>query len=321
MSRKVVLVTGAGGFIGRWSVPPLIERGYEVHAVLSRSSTRDIPPELKGAVVHRADLLDLESGASLMARVKPSHFLHFAWIATPGVYWASAANYRWLEASRHLLGAFKSEGGVRAVMAGSSAEYDWTRAGVCEEHSSPLAGDLGGAVAPYAECKVAMYRELERFARMEGLSTAWGRIFFQFGPAEDASRLVASVIINLLSGREAPCTHGRQVRSFLHVADVGSAFASLLDSEIQGAVNVGSGDGLPIAELLEMIATQIGRPELLRLGARSAPASEPPLLVPAVERLHQELGWQPRFNLHDGIADTIAWWRDALATPETGASR
>ena len=109
MSRKVVLVTGAGGFIGRWSVPPLIERGYEVHAVLSRSSTRDIPPEIKGAVVHRADLLDLESGASLMARVKPSHFLHFAWIATPGVYWASAANYRWLEASRHLLGAFKSE--------------------------------------------------------------------------------------------------------------------------------------------------------------------------------------------------------------------
>jgi UDP-glucuronate decarboxylase len=133
------------------------------------------------------------------------------------------------------LAAFKSDGGERAVMAGTSAEYDWTRAGVCDERSSPLAGDLGGAVTPYAECKVAMYRELERFGRLEGLSTAWGRIFFQFGPAEDASRLVASVIINLLSGREAPCSHGRQVRSFLHVADVGSAFAALLDSEIQGA--------------------------------------------------------------------------------------
>jgi uncharacterized protein YbjT (DUF2867 family) len=60
MSRKVVLVTGAGGFIGRWSVPPLIERGYEVHAVLSRSSKRDIPTQLEGAVVHAADLLDLE---------------------------------------------------------------------------------------------------------------------------------------------------------------------------------------------------------------------------------------------------------------------
>lgn len=321
MPRKVVLVTGAGGFIGRWSVPPLIERGYEVHAVLSRSTTRDIPTQLQGAVVHAADLLDLESGPSLMARVRPSHLLHFAWIATPGVYWSSADNYRWLEASRHLLGAFKSDGGVRAVMAGTSAEYDWTRAGVCDERNSPLVGDLGGAMTPYAECKVAMFRELERFARMEGLSTAWGRIFFQFGPAEDASRLVASVIINLLSGREALCSHGRQVRSFLHVADVGAAFASLLDSEIQGAVNVGSGDGLPLGELLDIIALQIGRPELLRLGARSAPASEPPLLVPAVERLRQELGWQPRFNLHDGIADTIAWWREALAKTSAGAPR
>jgi nucleoside-diphosphate-sugar epimerase len=318
MPRKVVVVTGAGGFIGRWSVPPLIERGYEVHALLSRSSTRRIPRELDGAVVQVADLLELESGPSLMARLKPTHLLHFAWIATPGVYWASADNYRWLEASRHLLGAFTSEGGERAVMAGTSAEYDWTRAGICDEGSSPLAGDFGGAVTPYAECKVAMYRELERFARMEGLSTAWGRIFFQFGPAEDASRLV---IINLLSGREAPCSHGRQVRSFLHVADVGSAFASLLDSEVQGPVNVGSGDGLPLAEFLQAIATQIGRPELLRLGARSAPASEPPLLLPAVKRLRQELGWQPRFNLHDGIADTIAWWREALAKTATGEPR
>ena len=321
MSRKVVLVTGAGGFIGRWSVPSLMERGYEVHAVLSRSSTRGIPSQLEGAIVHAADLLDLESGRSLMARIKPSHLLHFAWIATPGVYWSSADNYRWLEASRHLLGAFKSDGGERAVMAGTSAEYDWTQAGVCDERGSPLAGDLGGAVTPYAECKVAMYRELERFARMDGLSTAWGRIFFQFGPAEDTSRLVASVIINLLSGREALCSHGRQVRSFLHVADVGSAFAALLDSEIQGAVNVGSGDGLPLAEFLEMIAAQIGRPDLLRLGARSAPASEPPLLVPAVVRLREELGWHPRLNLQDGIADTIAWWREALAKTATGASR
>jgi hypothetical protein len=83
-------------------------------------------------------------------------------------------------------------------------------------------------------------------------------------------------------------------------------------------VNIGSGDGLPLAELLETIAAQIGRPELLRLGARSAPASEPPLLVPAVERLRQELGWQPRFNLQDGIADTIAWWRKTLAKTGNG---
>ena len=318
MSQKTVLVTGAGGFIGRWSVPRLIARGYEVHAVLSRSPGRELPAQLDGAKLHVADLLDVESVEALMARVRPSHLLHFAWIAAPGTYWTSADNYRWLEAGRHLLPCFKNHGGIRTVMAGTSAEYDWARVGVCDELNSPLRGDLGGPVTPYAECKIALYRELERFGRTEGLSTAWGRIFFQFGPDEDANRLVASVIVNLLSGREAPCSHGRQIRSFLHVADVGSAFSALLDSDLQGAVNIGCGEALPLAGLLEEIAAQIGRPELLRLGARSAPASEPPLLVPTVERLRNELGWAPRFNLHDGLADTIAWWREALA--KTGAA-
>ena len=312
MTTRRVLVTGAGGFIGRWSVPALIARGYEVHAVLSRASERDIPAQLAGAEIHVADLLSLESVDALLAGVRPSHLLHFAWIATPGVYWTSPDNYRWLEAGRHLLTGFKGHGGMRAVMAGTCAEYDWSRVGVCDERTSPLAGDVGGKVTPYAECKIALYRDLERFGRMEGLSTAWGRIFFQFGPGEAPSRLVSSVIVNLLSGREALCGHGRQVRSFLHVADVGSAFAALLDSEIQGAVNIGSGDAVSVAEFVEAIAAQIGRPSLLRLGARSVSVSEPPLLVPNIERLRQELGWQPRFNLQDGISDTIAWWREEL---------
>jgi nucleoside-diphosphate-sugar epimerase len=60
------------------------------------------------------------------------------------------------------------------------------------------------------------------------------------------------------------------------------------------------------------VGRQIGRPDLLQLGARSAPANEPALLVPAVARLRDEVGWQPRFRLRDGIADSIAWWRQRL---------
>jgi nucleoside-diphosphate-sugar epimerase len=164
-------------------------------------------------------------------------------------------------------------------------------------------------LTPYAECKIAMQRALAAFGSVRHLSTAWGRIFFQFGPDEHPDRLVASVIVNLLSGREALCTHGRQIRSFLHVADVGSAFAALLDSVTEGPVNMGSPDRISVAGLLEEIAVQIGRPELVRLGVRSAPSSEPPLLVPDVERLYNEVGWRPQFGLPDAIADTISWWR------------
>jgi nucleoside-diphosphate-sugar epimerase len=309
MARKVVLVSGAGGFIGRWSVPSLIDGGYEVHAVLARTAGRTVPAQLRGAEIHCADLLLPKSVDTLMEAVNPSHLLHFAWTATPGAYWTSPDNYRWLAASQHLLQCFHANGGVRAVMAGSCAEYDWSRVGVCNEFTSPLGDENGATRTPYVECKLAMQKALGDFASAHRLSTAWGRIFYQFGPAEHPDRLVASVIISLLQGREALCSHGRQIRSFLHVADVGAAFAALLDSAAVGPVNVGSGERITLADLLGEIGLQIGRPELLRLGARSAPPSEPPLLVPDVERLSREVGWRPHFSLSEGIADTIAWWR------------
>jgi nucleoside-diphosphate-sugar epimerase len=310
LAAQRVLVTGGRGFIGRWSLEPLRAAGYEVCAVLSPDRDASIAG-LGGVEIRYADLTEPDSIDALLEAVKPTHLLHFAWIATPGVYWQSAENYRWLSASRHLLGTFRRCGGVRAVLAGSCAEYDWSRVSLCNERTSPLAPE--GTATPYAACKIALQRSLEEDGRLHGLSWAWGRIFFQYGPAEDRARLVASVITSLLAGREAPCTHGRQIRSFLHVEDVGAAFAALLRSEVQGPVNIGSGDPLSIAELLERLARIIGRPELLRLGARSAPPGEPARLIPDIGRLRDEVRWNPRWTLDEGLEDTVRWWRERLA--------
>ena len=309
-----VLVTGAAGFIGRSSLEPLRKAGHEVCAVLSprpdpRARTGDAISDVD---VRHADLTDPAAVDALLEAVKATHLLHFAWIATPGLYWHSEENYRWLSASRHLLGAFARCGGQRAVMAGSCAEYDWSRVEVCDERSSPLA-DEAGTATPYAACKIAMQRSLEEYGRSHGVSTAWGRIFFQYGPGEHRDRLIASVIVNLLAGREARCTHGRQIRSFLHVDDVGAAFAALLASPVQGPVNIGSDDRTAIAELLERVACEIRRPDLLKLGARPAPPGEPAVLVPDIGRLREEVRWSPRWRLDEGLKDTVRWWRSRLA--------
>ena len=168
-----VLVTGAGGFIGRRSLGPLKAAGFEVHAVLSpRGGDSGDSGGARGAVkpeglpdgvsVHRADLLNAREIDALADAVRATHLLHFAWIATPGEYTASADNYRWLAASTHLLKVFRRRGGIRAVMAGSCAEYDWSRASVCHERTTPLAnGPKSSHATPYAECKIAMSRTLE----------------------------------------------------------------------------------------------------------------------------------------------------------------
>lgn len=310
---KRVLVTGAGGFIGRCSLESLRAANYEVHAVLSKKARSGGGVRAPDACAHHADLLDPDETRALVASVRPTHLLHFAWIATPGLYWNSLENRRWLAASRHLLQCFGAGGGVRAVMAGSCAEYDWSRVQVCNERSSPLAGSSGEPMPAYTECKLALQQTLADSGRERGLSTAWGRIFFQFGPHEHPQRLVASVIQSLLSGREALCTHGQQIRSYLHVADVGAAFAALLQSDVTGPVNIGSGEPISIAALLERLARQIGRTDLLRLGARAAPEGEPPVLVPDVGRLRDEVGFTPRWTLDAGLADAVGWWRSELA--------
>jgi nucleoside-diphosphate-sugar epimerase len=309
MHDKRVLVTGAAGFIGRWSVPELLRLGYEVHAVLSAKAGREFPEQLRGATLHFADLLGETGAEALLATVQPTHLLHFAWIATPGVYWTSAENFRWVSASERLLRSFRAHGGRRVTMAGSCAEYDWSRVEVCDERSSPLAGE---AATPYAICKIALQKWAADFARQEQLTMAWGRIFFQFGPHEHPDRLVPSVIRNLLRGREAAMSHGRQVRSFLHVADVGAAFAAVLDSDLEGPVNIGSDERIALADLVGRLGRRIGWPELVRLGARAAARDEPRLLVPEVRRLRDEAGWRPRSTLDEGLSDTIEWWRRAL---------
>jgi nucleoside-diphosphate-sugar epimerase len=314
VARPRVLVTGAAGFIGRSSLAPLDAAGFEVCAVLSqRAHALDrAGAALPEVEVRHIDLTDPAAVDELLEAARPTHLLHFAWIATPGLYLHSEENDRWLSASRHLLAAFGRCGGERAVMAGSCAEYDWSRVEVCHERSSPLA-DEAGAATPYAACKLAMQRSLEEYGQAHGISTAWGRIFFQYGPGEHRDRLIASVIVNLLAGREARCTHGRQIRSFLHVEDVGAAFAALLASPVQGPVNIGSDERIAIAELLERLAREIRRPDLLELGARPAPPGEPALLVPDIGRLREEVQFSPRWRLDEGLKDTVRWWRARLA--------
>ncbi len=145
---------------------------------------------------------------------------------------------------------------------------------------------------------------------MTGLSSAWGRIFFLYGPGEHPRRLVSSVISNLLRNQTAQCSHGMQVRDFLHVEDVASAFVSLLMNPVQGPVNIASGCPVTLRDVVMTAADCLNARERVQFGALPAPVDEPPRIVGSVGRLNDEVGWRPKYDLAAGMAQTVRYWRE-----------
>lgn len=312
MSR--VLVTGATGFIGRATLGPMVAAGFEVHAVSSRArdaqeahDAREGQEGHAGVRWHRANLLAAGAGAELVAQVRPTHLLHLAWYAEPGAFWRSPENVRWVEASLGLLRAFAQAGGRRVVLAGSCAEYAWGDRTRCLEGETPcLPATLYGA------SKHALALVAEHYARERGVSLAVGRVFFVFGPHEHPARLASSVARALALGEPAPCSHGEQVRDFLYSEDLANAFVALLASAVEGPVNLASGRATRVRELVALLASAAGRPDLIQLGARPATAGEPAELLADVTRLRDEVGWEPVGTLEQRAAETISWWQAAL---------
>ena len=267
-----VLVTGAGGFIGRPVVARLLAAGAEVHAV-GRSAP---PPQHEGAHWHPLDFLDVAATARLFAQIRPSHWLHLAWITESPAYWTAQANFDWLRASLSALEAFAANGGRRVVGAGTCAEYDWHE-GWCHEASTPCR-----PATLYGAAKHALGVMQQAWCRQSGLSQAWGRIFHLYGPGEGAGRFVPAVIRALLAGEPARCTRGLQQRDFLHVDDVAAALVILLRSDHDGAANIASAAPVALADVAQLLGDLTGSRRRLQQGrqfVQSVQALEDPLVT------------------------------------------
>ncbi len=295
---KRVLVTGASGFIGWHCLEPLQARGYEVHAIAA--SRR--PTDPAGVTWHRANLLDPASHLPLLEAARPTHLLHLAWYVVPGELIQASENFDWVTASLGLMRRFVQCGGRRSVTCGTCYEYDWNH-GYCNEAVTPTA-----PTTVYGHCKNALHELACSFGASAKLSTAWGRVFFLYGPREHPQRLVSSIVRALLRGEEAKTSHGSQVRDYLHVQDVASGLVALLDSDADGAYNICSGEARTLRSIIERVGVLTGRAELLRVGAIPARANDTPLVVGDRRRIERELDWRPKIDLDDGLRQTIDWW-------------
>ncbi|WP_284162993.1 NAD(P)-dependent oxidoreductase [Frigidibacter sp. SD6-1] len=295
MSAPVVLLTGATGLIGRQTVEPLRAAGFRVLAA-SRAGG-----DVAGAAGVALDCLDRASVRACLERHRPSHLLHLAWHDGAKDRWTSPHNLDWVGATLDLLRGFAASGGRRAVLVGSCAEYDWTRAA-----RGPLAEDAPLRPATlYGAAKAATGIAAVAAAPVLGLSLAWARPFFCYGPGEPEGRLVGDLIAGLRARRVVDCTDGLQRRDFLMTGDLGRALAALAEGNVEGPVNVASGEAPEVREVIMAFAGAMGCSDLIRLGARSRPAGDPPLIRADVTRLGEEVGFRPAHDLASGVATTL----------------
>jgi nucleoside-diphosphate-sugar epimerase len=313
-----LLITGGRGFVGRSVLPLALEAGAEIHAT---TTSPDVAADFEGLPIawHRVDLRVPGASAKLIDDVRPTHVLHFAWIATHGVYWTSEENLQWLAATTEMIHAFGRASGERFILAGTNAEYDWTYGYLSEDTTPERPHTL------YGTCKLAAHKVLMAAARQQGFSAATGRIFDAYGPHEQTERLIPYACRTLANGGEGHFSSGTQLRDFLHVSDIGRAFATLLArNEANGSFNISSGVPIPLRSIVLTVDELSGSCGSVKFGALPDRPDDPPLILGDNRKL-RSLGWRPQVDLKTGLGESIAWWRrhwiDQDAIPKRAGCR
>lgn len=291
VTARCVLVTGASGFVAEQTLQPLARRGFRVHALGRRA------PRFAVDGFHAADLQDRARVDEVLHHLRPSHVLHAAWYVVPERFWTATENHDWVPLTTRLAQACAAVGVQRFIGVGSCAEYSWSDGGAApRRESDPL-----GADTVYGAAKRAAFESL---AAMGG-DFAWARLFHLVGEHQPQGRLVPLLLQALLEGREAVTGPGHYRRDYLDVEDVGEALAALVDSQLQGPVNVARGETASVAQIGHWLGELTGRPDLLAPDRLPARASDPPVMAADVTRLRAATGFAPRLSLHDSLVRCV----------------
>jgi UDP-glucose 4-epimerase len=295
-------------------VRALLARGDEV-TVLDRAGTAPCA----GAAVVTADLLEADV-APLLVEGRFHAVFHLAGnvevplsVERPDLDLALNAEttLRLLEALRHASPA------TGLLLTSTAAIYGEAPAGPCPESQPPA------PVAPYGASKWVAESYVALYARRFGLRTSRARIFSMYGPGL-RKHVVHDLIAKLHRDprRLGVNGDGEQVRDFVYVEDAVAALVRIADaSPGRGeAVNVARGEPVRIADLARAVCRACGATPRIEFVGGEGPGRSRRWLAD-VSRL-EALGWRPRIGLDEGLARTVAWYRESAAggaPPRPGA--
>jgi len=314
LGNKKILITGGAGFLGSHLTERLLERGDEVLVVdnFFTGSKQNLAhllgnPHLE---VMRHDVtfplyVEVNQIYNLACPASPVHYQHDP-VQTTKTSVHGAIN---------MLGLAKRTR-ARILQASTSEVY-----GDPEVHPQPEA--YWGKVNPigirscYDEGKRCAETLFFDYYRQHALEIKVVRIFNTYGPRmhPNDGRVVSNFIVQALQGKDITIYgDGQQTRSFCYVDDLIAAMMSMMDApaDFIGPVNIGNPGEFTMLALAEAILKLSGSKS--KLVFEPLPADDPKQSQPDIALAKAKLGWQPKVALDDGLKETIAYFRQLLAT-------
>ena len=203
--------------------------------------------------------------------------IHTAWEMTPKSYWNDPINFSWTSASISLVERFLDFGGEKVFVTGSCAEYSW----LSETRLSETSRE--DPTSAYGKSKL----DLLRFFQTEKIPYLWTRTFFQFGKEGHSKKLIPTIIESALAGAESTLSNPHHIRDYIYVNDVVTILAKLVASNQSGVVNVGSGNGTTISDVVRHIGASLGIEPKVKYTDQDGPFNS---VVADVEHLRELVG-------------------------------
>ena len=310
-----VLVAGGAGFVGSHLCRALLARGDDVVAVDNfvtgrKSNVADLARDDRFTLVEHNIVEPLPAAVTDAGRYDA--VLQLASPASPPAYLAhplltletgSVGTKRTLDVARR--------DGARFLLASTSEVY-----GDPTVHPQPES--YWGSVNPLGVR--AVYDESKRYAealamtyhREFGVDVKIARLFNTYGPGLAAAdgRVVSNFLAQALAGRSLTVYgDGTQTRSLCFVADTVRGLIALLDSDFNGAMNIGNPDERTVLELAKIVLELTGSTS--EIVFEPLPADDPTRRCPDITLAQRVLGWSPTTDLREGLARLADSYRNA----------
>lgn len=311
---KTVLVTGADGFIGSHLVEKLIEDGYKVKAFVYYNSFNSwgwldsLPNDILSLIeIFAGDVRDPNGVRTAVKGVDMIYHLA-ALIAIPYSYHSPDSYVDTnVKGTLNILQAARDYNIERVIVTSTSEVYG-TALYVPIDEKHPKQGQ-----SPYSASKIGADAMADSFYRSFNLPVTIVRPFNTFGPRQSARAVIPTIITQLLAGKtEIKLGALHPTRDLLFVKDTASGFVEIANSQktIGHEINIATQQEISIQDLAQLLIDTINpNAKIISDDVRLRPEkSEVERLLGAADKIKSLTNWQPKYNLQDGLKQTIEWF-------------